>query len=154
GTGHPDELSDPKGDGWKGFGAERLAVSGVDTLLGIAFLDVGLVRSRSVCRLTAGFGQKAAYGTASLIEPGLLLTNHHVLYDWEGAGRPATTAEAWFDYELDEAGQTRQLTVVPCDPATIAGDRQHDWAIVRTRVAPPPGRTVLALRGAAPPRPD
>src|SRR5690349_19996424 len=36
GMGQPDELSDPKGDGWKGFGAERLVVSGVDTLLGIA----------------------------------------------------------------------------------------------------------------------
>jgi hypothetical protein len=153
-TGLPDELSDPKGGGWKGFGAERLVVSGVDTLLGIAFLDVGVERSRSVCRLTATFGQTAAQGTASLIGPDLLLTNHHVLYDWENSDRPATTVEAWFDYELDQAGQTRQLTIVPCDPATIAGDRQHDWAIVRTIVAPPPASPVLRLSGAAPPCKD
>lgn len=154
GTGHPDELSDPKGGGWKGFGAERLIVGGVDTLLGIAFLDIGLERSRSVCRLTATFGHKTVHGTASLIGPGLLLTNHHVLYNWDGGDQPAKTVEAWFDYELDQAGQTRQLTIVPCDSATIAGDRRHDWAIVRTTAAPPPTSTVLRLRGAEPPRAD
>jgi V8-like Glu-specific endopeptidase len=154
GTGRPDELSDPKGSGWKGFGAERLVVDGVDTLLGIAFLGVGLERSHSVCRLTAAFGDKSVHGTASLIGPDLLLTNHHVLYDWEADDRPAKTVEAWFEYELDEAGQTRQPTVVHCEPATIAGDRQHDWAVVRARAAPPPGSTVLALRGAEAPRPD
>jgi V8-like Glu-specific endopeptidase len=154
GTGGPDELSDPKGGGWKGFGAERLVVSGVDTLLGIAFLSVGLERSRSVCRLTATFGRNPVHGTASLIGPGLLLTNHHVLHDWDDGDQRATTVEAWFDYELDQAGQTRQLTIVPCDASTIAGDRHHDWAIVRMAAAPPSTSAVLRLRGAAAPRPD
>ena len=154
GTGDPDELPDPKGGGWKGFGSERLVVSGVDTLLGIAFLCVGLERSRSVCRLTATFGHKPVHGTASLIGPDLLLTNHHVLHDWEGGDRPATTVEAWFDYELDHAGQTRQLTIVPCDAATIAEDRQHDWAIVCMAAAPPSSTAVLRLSGAAAPRKD
>jgi V8-like Glu-specific endopeptidase len=154
GTGQPDELSDPRGAGWKGFGAERLVVSGVDTLLGIAFLAVGLERGRSVCRLTATFGQKSVHGTASLIGPGLLLTNHHVLRDWEDGDRPASTVEAWFDYELDQEGVTRQMTVVPCDAASVAGERENDWAVVRTSVAPPPTSAVLELRGAAAPRKD
>ena len=154
GTGAPDDLSDPKAGGWKGFGAERLAVAGVDTLLGIAFLSVGLERSRSICRLTATFGKESAHGTASLIGPGLLLTNHHVLYDWDHGGKPASAVEAWFGYELDEAGQTRQMTVVPCDAATIEGDRQHDWAVVRTAAAPPEASRVLKLRGAPAPQKD
>jgi len=153
-TGYPDELSDPKSGGWKGFGAERLVVEGVDTLLGIAFLDVGLERGRSVCRLRATFGKKSAHGTAALIGPDLLLTNHHVLHDWENNDRPATTVEAWFDYELDQAGQTRQMTVVPCDSATITGDREQDWAVIRTAGAPPPTSAILELHGAAVPRPD
>ena len=154
GLGPHDGLSDPEDSNWKGFGAERLAVAGVDTLLGISFLSIGLKRSQSVCRLTATFGKNAVHGTAALIGPDLLLTNHHVLHDWEGDGHPAATVEAWFDYELDQAGQTRQLTIVPCEAATIAGDRQHDWAIVRTAVVPPAGSMILSLRGAGAPRPD
>src|SRR4051794_15473025 len=108
-TGPPDSLSTPKGAGWKGFGAERLVVEGVDTLLGISFLDVGLQRSRSVCRVTSTFKRDTSHGTASLIAPGLLLTNHHVLHDREDGDRPAKLIEAWFDYELDPAGATRQM---------------------------------------------
>ena len=154
GTGGPDDLSDPKAAGWKGFGAERLVVSGVDTLLGIAFLSVGLERSRSICRLTATFGKESVHGTASLIGPDLLLTNHHVLYDWDHGGARATAVEAWFDYELDQAGQTRQLTVVPCDATTIEGERRHDWAVVRTAAIPATKSGVLKLRGASVPLKD
>jgi hypothetical protein len=155
GTGQPDELTGADGPGWQGFGAERLVVAGADTLLGIAFLSTGLQRSRSICRIRAAFGpEKAGHGTAALIGPDLLLTNHHVLHDWDDGGRTATAVEAWFDYELDEAGQTRDLIAVRCDAATISGERQDDWAIVRTKTAPPAGSAPLSLRGAAAPYPD
>jgi V8-like Glu-specific endopeptidase len=153
-TGLPDQLSDPKGAGWRGFGAERLVVSGADTLLGIAFLAVGLDRSRSVCRVTATFGAKQVQGTAALVGPGLLLTNHHVLHDWTDGDRPANLVEAWFDYELDGEGATRPLSIVPCVPATIEGEREHDWAVVRTGIDPPPTSSILDLGGAATPRKD
>jgi V8-like Glu-specific endopeptidase len=153
-TGAPDELSSPKGAGWRGFGAERLVVQGVDTLVGISFLDVGLQRSRSVCRVTSTFTGGTSHGTASLIGPDLLLTNHHVLHDWEDGNRPAHLVEAWFDYELDAAGATRQMSVVHCDEATIAGDREHDWAVVRLAVPAPATAAVLDLTGAQAPSPD
>ncbi|MEV6925056.1 serine protease [Dactylosporangium sp. NPDC051485] len=154
GTGAPDGLSDPQGPGWVGFaGNERLVVDGVDTLLGIAFLGVGLQRARSVCRVTATFAGGPAQGTASLIGPDLLLTNHHVLHDWGRGDRPAGPVEAWFDYELDAAGVSRQLTVVPCAPDTIEGDREHDWAVVRLAAPAPASAAVLDLTGAEPPRP-
>src|SRR5882724_2485927 len=53
GTGPPDQLTEPDGTGWRGFGAERLVVAASDTLLGIAFLSTGLARARSVCRIKA-----------------------------------------------------------------------------------------------------
>jgi V8-like Glu-specific endopeptidase len=153
-TGPADDLTAPLGAGWKGFGAERLVVNGVDTLLGIAFLSLGVERSRSVCRITSTFAAGASHGTASLIGPDLLLTNHHVLHDWDDGDRPARLVEAWFEYELDAAGATRQLSVVRCEPATIDGERENDWAIVRLAAAAPASAAVLNLTGADPPRPD
>jgi V8-like Glu-specific endopeptidase len=153
-TGPPDDLSVPKGKGWKGFGAERLVIEGVDTLLGVAFLAVGLERSRSVCRVTSTFAGSASHGTACLVGPDLLLTNHHVLHDWDNGDRPARLVEAWFDYELDAAGATRKLSIVSGDPATIVGDREHDWAVVRLASTAPATAAVLDLTGAEPPRQD
>ncbi|MFI0242787.1 trypsin-like peptidase domain-containing protein [Streptomyces sp. NPDC016845] len=154
GTGPADDLTDAKGPGWKGFGAERLVVSNIDTLLGVAFLSVGLDRSRSICRVRSTFDGRQSYGTGSLIGPDLLLTNHHVLHDWDGDGRAARTVEAWFDYELDQAGRTRPLSVVSCEPVTIVGDGEHDWAVVRTSAPPPNTSAVLDLTLASPPRED
>ena len=135
-------LSDPEGGGWKGFGAERLVVSGVNALLGIAFLDVGVERSRSVCRLTAAFGQKAAHGTASADRARSAADESSLAPRLGGMviglQRPW---RRWFDYELDQAGQTRQLTMVPCDPqTTIAGDRRQDWAMVPVQLSRAPTR--------------
>jgi hypothetical protein len=153
GFGRPGDLSG-NGAGWKGFGGERLIMVGSDTLLGIAFLGTGVDRGRSICRVTATFGPaRAVYGTAALIGPDLLLTNHHVLHDWDRGGAAAAAVEAWFGYELDEVGQPCQLSVVPCAPATIVGERDHDWAVVRTAKAPPGDSAVLGLRGGAAPRP-
>jgi hypothetical protein len=153
-TGVPDGLSSPKGAGWQGFGAERLVVEGVDTLLGVSFLGVGLERSRSVCRITSTFVDDAAHGTGCLIGADLLLTNHHVLHDWNDHDRPARLVEAWFDYELDAAGATRQMSVASGDATTIMGEREHDWAVVRI-ATPAPGTAVpLDLIGAPPPRVD
>jgi V8-like Glu-specific endopeptidase len=153
-VGAGDDLSTPHGKAWRGFGAERLVVKDVDTLLGIAFLSVGLERSRSVCRLTSTFAGGAAHGTGCLIGPRLLLTNHHVLHDWDDGDRPARQVEAWFDYELDAAGVTRQMTVVPCDPESIVGDREHDWGVIRLGSNAPATAAVLPLTGAEPPVPD
>jgi V8-like Glu-specific endopeptidase len=155
-TGQPDDLSEPDGDGWKGFGAERQVVEGADTLLGIAFLSTGLARSRSICRITATFspGKPRVHGTASLIAPGLLLTNHHVLHDWADSDRPASTVVAWFGYELSEAGEEITPDIVACEAATITGQRDHDWAIIRTVEAPPADSRPLTLGGAQAPRKD
>lgn len=152
-TGGAAGLRQPDGPGWQGFGQEELVVAGSNTLLGIAFLSVGLSRSRSICRIRASFpGGKEFVGTAALIGPNLLLTNHHVLHDWENRDRAARTAEAWFGFEDDEAGLSRQLTIVGCDATTIVGERAHDWAVVRTTKAPPSDTPVLLLRGAPAPQ--
>jgi hypothetical protein len=155
GTGPPDALSEPRGPGWKGFGAEKTIVAGAETLLGIAFLAVGVDRSRSVCRVTSTFDDgRAVHGTACRIGADLLLTNHHVLYDWDHGAVRADRVEAWFDYELDRAGTSVTPTILPCDAAGIRGDREHDWAVVRTRAPIPARFPVLRLDGARTPRQD
>ena len=159
GTGAPDDLTSPDGTGWRGFGNERLVVEGSNTLLGIVFLSTGLTRSRSICRIKVAFGpDKEGYGTGSLIGPGLLLTNHHVLYDQDNGNRPATAVEAWFGYELDEGGHTHsEFTVVRCDESSIDGDQRHDWAVVRVSPGSVPALAkvpLLSLRGAKAPAKD
>jgi V8-like Glu-specific endopeptidase len=156
GTGAADDISRPDGAGWRGFnGNEKLVVAGSNTLLGIAFLSTGLVRSRSICRLVVTYASgQEAFGTGSLIGPDLVLTNHHVLYDWEHGGGPATAVEAWFGYEV---GTSAEPATVDCDAATIDGDRAQDWAVVRVSPASAPvpaGTPALSLRGAAAPRMD
>jgi V8-like Glu-specific endopeptidase len=158
-TGPPDELSQPDGAGWRGFGNEKLIIEGSDTLLGISFLSTGISRSRSICRLLVTYEPgRGSTGTGALIGPDLLLTNHHVLYDWDTGGRPATAVEAWFGYELGEDSHTRgELAIVGCDHRTIDGDRAQDWAVVSVSgasVPVPTGTPVLSLRGAEPPRKD
>jgi V8-like Glu-specific endopeptidase len=159
GTGPSDDLTSSDGAGWRGFGNERLVAESSNTLLGIAFLGTGLARGRSICRIKVAFGpDKESYGTGSLIGPGLLLTNHHVLYDQDNGNRAATTVEAWFGYELDEGGHTHDgLTIVRCDESTIIGDQGHDWAVVRVSPASVKtlaGTPVISLRGAQVPRKD
>jgi V8-like Glu-specific endopeptidase len=152
GLGDPDDPTRADEPKWEGFGGERLIVPQTDTLLGVSFLAVGVLRSRSICRITSVFEGQLAYGTAALIGPGLLLTNHHVLHDWNNDGRAAKSVQAHFNYELDAAGLSRQPTVVTCNAATIVGDRTEDWAVVRTAEPPPDGSAILDLAGAAPPR--
>lgn len=77
-----------------------------------------------------------------------------MLHDWDHSNRPARLVEAWFDYELDAAGATRQMSVVRCDPVTIIGDREHDWGVVRLASKAPDSAAVLDLTGTDPPCPD
>nr|MDT0663870.1 serine protease [Micromonospora sp. DSM 115978] len=145
---------DTSGLAWKGFGQERTIVEGSETLLGVAFLEIGVQRSRSVCRITSSFGSKRVHGTAALIGDDLLLTNHHVLFDWDHGKKPAVQVEAWFNYEFDTAGQSRDVQIVACDPTTIQGDDVHDWAVVRAFASIAPTHPVLRLTGAQTPKRD
>ncbi|MET7714495.1 trypsin-like peptidase domain-containing protein [Streptomyces sp. NPDC005407] len=107
-----------------------------NTMQDVVFLRRGTELATAVCRLRVGMPDGARYhGTAFRIGEDLLLTNHHVLFDHRSRG-PATV-EAWFGYEADLDGRTREHVVVPCEPASALGDATLDWAVIRTAAAPP-----------------
>jgi S1-C subfamily serine protease len=132
-----------------GVGLER-TIEAQSTLLDVSFLERGLELSPSVCKLLVTLNDgKRYYGTAFLIGPELLLTNHHVLFDNLGS---ATAVEAWFDYERAFGGPARDFTVVACRPDTIVGRADHDWAVIRTAGQLPKAARPLPLTGATVPQ--
>jgi endonuclease G len=93
---------------------------GGNDLVGINYLQLGTLCSRSVCRvrLRNAAGSTVGFGTAFLVAPGVLLTNHHVI---SSAGE-ARFALAEFDYESDVRGVDKSVATfaVLGDPAPIA----------------------------------
>lgn len=62
---------------------------GRDDLVAPQFLKLALAASRCVCRITARRpnGTSLGYGTGTLVGPGILLTNHHVLESAEDSAQ-------------------------------------------------------------------
>lgn len=103
------------------------------TLLDVAFLSRGVQKAASVVRLSVAWGRSKAHGTGFLIDGGYVLTNHHVLFE---DGVEANQVQAWFRHEVDADGAPVAVDACDCDEGTIAGDKTHDWAIVKLRRAP------------------
>lgn len=80
-----------------GFGLERIV--GLNDLVAINFLLLGLQAAKPVCRIHIrdGSGRPAGFGSGFMVSPTLLLTNHHVLED----RRFALRSLAEFDFETD-----------------------------------------------------
>jgi V8-like Glu-specific endopeptidase len=150
----PDEDAVDGKVAWKGFsgdaGEERQIVEGHDTLLDIVFLEMGLDRARSVCRLKVNFGRKRYTGTGFRITDDLILTNHHVLFQTvDGVKSRADSVEAWFGWDLDRVGAPKAPTVIPCDIGSIAGAADRDWAVVKAATPIPDDFPRLSLSPAA-----
>jgi hypothetical protein len=95
------------------------------TLLPIRFLELGLRRSRAVCRVVRADG---ASGTGFLVEDDLLLTNHHVL----PADNTAAGAIAQFNYEETMQGLALASKEYRVEPHRgFATSVEHDWTAVR-----------------------
>lgn len=139
----------PHDQRWKGFGAagaERQIVEDDETLLDVSFLERGVHQAAAVCRLEVVMSNAKKYqGTAFRIGPRLLLTNHHVLHDWEDSDKRATAADAVFGYELDLTDNVRDTTTFAADVSTVAGERDHDFAVIETMHALPDSITVVSL---------
>lgn len=136
---------------WKGFGGgiEKI-IEAESTLLDIAFLRRGVELGAGVCRLLVTLSGEKYYGTAFRIGPDVLLTNHHVLFDHDHGDAKATAVEAWFRYERSFVGLDMAHTVALGDPDSILGEKEHDWAVVRTSDPMPAEAPVIELTGAKP----
>jgi endonuclease G len=134
-------------------GIERL-LARATTLLDISFLARAARVAPAIARLRVSFAAGDYHGTAFRVGANHLLTNHHVLFDWEHADEKAKSVVAWFDYELDAAGELKKVFQLEADPDTIVGDKDHDWAVVQMKEAPPEAYPILALGPKAPPAKD
>jgi S1-C subfamily serine protease len=94
--------------------------------------------ARSVAKLTLRFPDEPAYGTGFLIQPDLILTNHHNVTDPKLGEVQSVTAE--FDYEqrFDGTPLTVRGLVSP-----IQKNEEHDWAVIQLEA--PVNREPIAL---------
>ncbi|QBP42811.1 DNA/RNA non-specific endonuclease [Paenisporosarcina antarctica] len=80
-----------------GLAIERII--GREDLFPISYLEAGLKAATSVCRIEIRdrIGRVLGYGTGFLVSPSLLLTNNHVLENYD----TAQSSVAQFNYEID-----------------------------------------------------
>jgi V8-like Glu-specific endopeptidase len=97
-------------------------------LLPIAYFERGARAARSVARVvtTDGHGHDVSYGTAFLVAPNVMLTNHHVLPDAEAAG----LSHVEFNYAVGLDGQMEHIVVADIDPTRYLSDEHLDFALV------------------------
>ena len=76
-------------------------IIGREDLFPISYLEAGLKAAASVCRIEIrdSIGRVLGYGTGFLVSPSLLLTNNHVLENYD----TAHFSVAQFNYEVDLA---------------------------------------------------
>jgi endonuclease G len=120
----PHTLSDP---GIKRILLER--VLGRKDFMNISYLESGLGRAQSVCRLILRDRnhQITGYGTGFLVSPHLLLTNNHVLSN----PKETQTALAQFNYQSGLDGQLLPSLIYPLDPETFFLTQEHlDYSLV------------------------
>lgn len=107
---------------------ERI-IGPTNDLLPLRYLEMGLQKARSVCRIEihnrdGGF---EGYGTGFLVSPDLLMTNHHVLSSSAAASRSL----AEFNYEDDAALVPRSTHLYKLDPGRFFfTDKNLDMTLV------------------------
>jgi endonuclease G, mitochondrial len=108
----PETLSEEE---FKRIVLER--VIGQRDLMSIAYLEYGLLASRSVCRivLRSRSGRVLGYGTGFLVSPRLLMTNNHVLSSLE----EATTAIVEFNYQSSTNGEMLASVAYELNPLSF-----------------------------------
>lgn len=105
-------------------------ISSENTLLPIGFLEVGLERAKSVCRIqTVDAKGRPAYGTGFLLKNNWVLTNHHVL----SSADQAAAALVQFNFELTGSGLEK--AAIPFRIQSESGgfhtSKDDDWTLVR-----------------------
>jgi S1-C subfamily serine protease len=110
----------------KTTGNERL-LGAKATWVDVHFLQRGLDCAKSVVRLTAWFGDASLLGTGFFIAPGVVLTNHHVLFD-PHTGAAADRIEVLVDFEILPDGSIRSPKPITVAMPVIRSDATLDWA--------------------------
>jgi V8-like Glu-specific endopeptidase len=124
----PPVLEGPEPRNWQGPAAARALekiIGAKSTLVQIAYLEVGLARSRSVVRVCLADGSS---GTGFVTADSTLITNNHVLPSAESAKE----AIVQFNYQDTAAGLSAPLEEAKLDPGTLfRTSPEDDWTAVR-----------------------
>jgi endonuclease G len=110
-----------------GLAIER--IMGKSDLVGISYLELGLLAARPVCRIQIvnTFGRPEGYGTGFLVGPNLLLTNNHVL----DTAELAMKSFAEFDFEQDINNRRKTSKSFDLRPDEIfVTDAELDFTLV------------------------
>lgn len=103
-------------------------VIGRNDLLPIAYFLRGTLAAGAVGRVVTKDeqGREVSYGTAFLVAPDVVITNHHVLPDADTAARSIIQ----FNYQTGIDGQMEHFLVAPVDPARYLSNEDLDFALV------------------------
>jgi len=138
---------------------QREAIIGIDDMVDFSFLAAGIKVGRSVGRVvvprfengnafqTAAGSPWTMLGTAWVIGPSLVMTNHHVINARLGDEAPASTADfdkqgqsAIVEFDFDESNSIRKSVSVD---RVVASSTNLDYAVLRLQADP--GRPALNL---------
>jgi hypothetical protein len=120
---------------WKGLDeADQLEkiMGAQSTLLPISFLEMGLLKARSVARVVCADG---ASGSGFLTDENLLITNHHVL-PTQAAARETVVQ---FNYQTSIMGLDEpvdEFRLAPQDTFVTSPIEEDDWTVVRVQGNP------------------
>ncbi|HEX9991243.1 MAG TPA: serine protease [Chloroflexia bacterium] len=120
-------IPSPSNYAWKGQARDMAGLEKImgaqPTFLPISFLEVGLLRAKSVVRISTGLTS----GTGFLTSSNLLVTNNHVIPSPEDAQK----SEVWFNYETNVGGGDASATRYMLNPdKAFATDKGDDWTAV------------------------
>lgn len=125
-----------KDDEWKGSiaGANNLEkiIGARPTFLPISFLEIGLLRAKSVARVESPLG----FGTGFLTHNNILITNNHII----SSPADAQQTKIWFNYQKTVAGADAEVAEFILDPeaafVTSPSNGGDDWTAVRVKGDP------------------
>ncbi len=141
----PPVLEGPEPTDWRGpkaAGQLERVIGTESALVPISFLEVGLVKARSVAKIRRADGSA---GSGFLTDDGVLITNNHVLPDEP----TAKSASAMFNYQQTADGLSAEV-----DERQLLPDEffktsvTDDWSAVRVAANPNDRWGTLALTAA------
>ncbi len=126
----PPPVEGPATANWSGATApaqlEKI-LGNKSTLVSISYLELGLIRAKSVVRIKRTDGSS---GTGFMTSGGILITNNHVLPD----AASAAGSVAQFNYQRTVAGLDAPLEEFALDPdALFRTSKDNDWSAVRIK---------------------
>ncbi len=114
-------------------------ILGTSDLMGITFLELGVVISRTVGRVHCRdhTGSIMSYGTGFMVSPRLMLTNNHVL----DSAEMATCSQIEFNYQVGLDGKPTVSVIFGLSPGDLfLTDKELDYTLVAVQTRLPDGR--------------